>query len=535
MTRTRTTRSFALLAAVLAAQPACVGTIGGGDDADDDPGGELVPPDCTDRGPRMLRRLTGPQYRNTLVALFGDGVPEAAVLVDPVVEGFQVDATQAVIRDLDGQLLMTYAEQVADWAVTNRLGQLTTCQTQDDACARGFVEAFGRRAYRQPVPAASIDGYVAMIAAEPSFADGARAVISTMLQSPYVLYRHELGAEGDDGLYHLTPHELASSLAYMLTDAPPDAELTAAADQGRLATREDLDREVTRLLSSTAVDAALGGFVEGWLHTGDLLARAKADPQQRLTDDVRRAMLRETQLVYLDVLRGGGTLGDLLTAPFTYVNSPLASYYGVGGGAGDQFTRVDLPAGQRAAGILGHGSVLTRHALSDTSSPVQRGKLVRERLLCETLPPPPPTVDATLPTPEGAITTRDRYEGHSASPACQSCHSLIDPVGFTFEHFDAFGRWRDQDNGAPVDATGGVPGLIGGDVALDGLDELASYLASSEQVAECYVEYASYHAFGLQGCSAEDVLAEVAASGGTLDGVVRAIVHAPHFTTRTRD
>ena len=531
MSTLRTSTAAVALAALLAA---CVGTIHGPGPADDDGGGELVPPDCTERGPRMLRRLTKRQYHNTLVALFGDGVPAADVLVDPVVEGFQVDATQAVIRDLDAQLLMGHAEAVAAWAVDNRLAELAPCQQLDAVCARTFVEQLGRRAYREPVPAASIDAYVTMLLAEPTFADGARTVIAAMLQSPYVLYRRELGVLGDDGLYHLTPHELASALSYMLTDAPPDAELAAAADQGRLATVEDLDREVTRLLASPAVDAAFGAFVEGWLHTGDLVTRAKVDPENRLTEAVRRSMLRETQLVYLDVLRGGGTLGDLLTAPFTYVDQELASYYGVAGGGGG-FTRVDVPAGPRAPGVLGHGSVLTRHALAETSSPVQRGKLVRERLLCETIPPPPPSVDANLPPPGDAQTTRERYENHSILEACRGCHDRLDPVGFAFEHYDAFGRRRDQENGVPIDATGALTGIPEGEVALDGVDSLVSYLATSAEAERCYVHYASYYAFGLAGCSEEDVLAEVAASGGTLEGVIRAIVHAPHFTTRTAD
>src|SRR5262249_60569576 len=108
----------------------------------------------------------------------------------------------------------------------------------------------------------------------------------------------------------------------------------------------------------------------------------------------------------------------------------------------------------RAIGMLGPGSVPARPGLAHRSSPTQRGKLVRERLLREEIPPPPPNVNANLPPPPGAVTTRQRYEAHSQNPFCNSCHSRIDPVGFAFEHFDAFGRKRDQENGVAIDAHG---------------------------------------------------------------------------------
>ena len=503
--------------------------------APDNGDGTLIPPACVTRGPRMTRRLSNLQLRNTLQAVFQDSnVPTGDVLNDPVILGFKADATQSVIRDLDAQLIMNNAETVADWAIAGKLGQLTSCQTMDSTCVRQFITTLGKKLYREPVPASSVDVYTALFGAETSFADGARAVISAMLQSSYFLYRRELGVRGDDGLYHLTPYELASSLSYMLTGGPPDDQLMAAADQGRLATTADLDREAARLLNTSQSETAFGTFVRQWLVIDDLSSRAKMDPTNQLTDAIRTAMLRETVLMFVNVLRSNAKVSELFTATYTFLDQSLAGYYQLGG-AGGSFQRVELPPNTRPRGILGDGSVLTRHALADRSSPTQRGKLVRERLLCEELSPPPPNVDTNLPVPHGTVTTRQRYEEHTQNPFCNSCHSRIDPVGFAFERFDGFGRKRDQENGSAINATGTLSAMTDGDIALDGLDSLSSYLSTSKQVTQCLVRYVSYNAYGLDHCSESSISTELAASNGSVKSIVMAVIHAPQFTTRTAE
>src|SRR6266545_2341109 len=311
----------ALLIASLAIQISCTGVLhgpgGGGDDDDDGtgpgggggPGGNPTAPDCTDLGPPMLRRLTSIQMANTLRFVFQDqNVPTANVLTDPVVDGFRVDATEAVIRDLDAQQLMNYAEMVADWAVTQKLGQLASCNQSDPACRRQFVTDLGRKLYRQPLPDATINSYTALFDPETSFADGAKVVIATMLQSPFFLYRREVGEAdpNDQGTRRLTGYELASNLSYMLTDRPPDDTLMQAAEQGRLSTVDGLVSEAERLLGTQEAAQTFSHFVRGWLLTDDLLDRAKVDPTNQLTDDIRRAMLAETDALFVDLVRTGG-------------------------------------------------------------------------------------------------------------------------------------------------------------------------------------------------------------------------------------
>ena len=516
------------LASILALA-ACTGTIDGAIKDD----GDLTPPDCTVRGPRMVRRLTGTQIRNTLRQAFRDpAVPDGDVVTDPVVHGFQVDATQAVVRDLDAQLIMAYAERVAEWAVMTKLGQLASCQTLESTCARSLVETLGTRLFREPLDEATVDSYAELVTGEPTFGDGARVAIATMIQSPRFLYRRELGT-ARDGLFVLTPYELASSLSYMLTSFPPDDELLAAAETGKLGSPADLDREVTRLIAKAESAATFGQFARDWLQIDDLVTRAKVDPENKLTDPIRAAMLEETSRLFVHVLRTKAPVSELFTAPYTFVDGALAGYYGMSSAGPDQ--QVSIPAGTRGTGVLGHGSLLARHALADSSSPVQRGKVVRERLLCEELAPPPPNVDANLPPLMGPATTRQRYAAHSQLDACRGCHLELDPVGFTFEQFDGFGRRRDLDNGLPIDTHGELAGMPAGSIPLDGLDSLSAYLATSAEVRTCVTRYLSYNSFGLDHCSTSSIDDELAAGDGSLVSVIKAIVHAPHFTTRTGD
>jgi hypothetical protein len=186
------------------------------------------------------------------------------------------------------------------------------------------------------------------------------------------------------------------------------------------------------------------------------------------------------------ILDHAGTESDLLTAPYTFMDAELAPLYGVPAPTTPGFSRVDLDPTRRA-GLLTQVGVMATLGHENQTDPVHRGKFVRERLLCETVPPPPPNANITPPVVTASATTRVRFTQHRADPACAACHSLMDPIGLGFEHYDAVGVWRDTDNGFPVDATGQVNGS---DVAgpFDGAIELSKKLASSQQVKDCFVQ-----------------------------------------------
>jgi len=520
-------------------------------------------------GPRVLRRLTASEFAASIADVFGDkSAPVAQVFNDSRVLGFTVDSSTLRVQDLNADQLMTNAEAVAAWAVSapklSQLTQLATCSTLDANCAKLFIKNFGRKAFRTAIPDSDprIAAYSGLFMAETSFADGASAVISAMLQSPYFLYRSEIGDVGASGTtIRLTPYEVASSLSYLLTGTTPDETLLKAADgvQGNdaAALAKMVDDQAARLLAPSGADPlppaaqdALMGFMTGWLGLDRLYTNVKDDTVVKLQDTDRADMATETKKLILDVFGAStnNTVGDLFSANYTFLNQNLATFYGLSqSGLSTSFSKVPMPSG-RDAGILGQASILIGYARSNGSSPTQRGHLVRSRLLCQDVPAPPPGVDTKfVPNPD-LKTTRDQYmQGHAAPDhqPCYGCHKAMDPIGVAFEHYDAFGKYRDQENGVNINAAGTIYGAnaTDGDVEIDGLtgpQGLQKYLAQSEDVKTCLVRYWSYYAFGVaswaqDGCTYDAIRTEASGKGYSLKSVLTAIFHSPRFTSRVND
>jgi hypothetical protein len=495
-------------------------------------------------GPRVLRRLTRDQLVDSVRTLLRDpAAPVQPVLDDPEALGFSSDAGLLVVRDLGAQQLMDQAEQIAHWAVTNRLDQIATCKTMDATCRQQIIRSFGRRALRAPLMDAQLKAYDALFAAETSLSDGVEAMVAAMLQSPYFLYRTELGAPdaGSTSRFTLTPFEVASSLSYLLTGTMPDDMLAAAADAGALGTADLLKKQVDRLLGDPRSDVGLMRFVTGWLGLDRLATVVKDDKVFMLTDQLRQDMLGETRALVTDTFKNGGGLADLMTAKYSFINKRLAQLYGVTA-TSDQLTKVAYTATQRDPGILAHGSILTGYATASGSSPVTRGKLVRTRLLCQDLPPPPANLDTMLKPPTSGQSTRDHFIQHSQNPVCNACHRMMDPIGFAFERYDGFGRHRDQENGKPIDSTGTLANADGNgtDVSFAGLADVGGYLAKSDGARSCLVRYWSYFAYGVAtwadaACTYQSIEREAAKGNYSLRSVLAAMVTAPHFTRRVQD
>ncbi len=488
----------------------------------------------------MIRRLTATQYRNSLVDLFQDpNVPEAETLTDPAILGFFVDADAPVVEALTAELLMNYAESVASWAVQNKKGQIANCNNHDAQCWRQVIQSFGTKVQREPLPDARVSEYEKLFAGEESFDAGLEVVLTAFLQSPYLLYRRELGEE-KNGVFQLTGYEIASELSYLLLDTTPDAQLLADAASGKLATREGIDQAKNRLLNDQKAKEPLKNFVYGWLELTELPEKAKEMSVYDLTHAMREAMLHETSDFFLNAFSSQGTVDDLFGANYTFVSRELGQFYGINNVNGSS-QRVDLPAGTRAPGLLGHAAFLTAHAQPENSSPVQRGRVIRERLLCQDLPEVPADLDTNLAGPASFKNNRERYSEHSKNANCAGCHRMMDPVGFALEHYDAFGRYRDTEGNMPIDATGTIYSAPDGtEVPLDGAESLTKYLVGNEAVRSCLVRYWSYYAHGRMDweqriCNHDAVRKEAAAGNYTLTSILGGIIHAPTFTTRVKD
>jgi hypothetical protein len=564
---------FASLALLVAAS-ACTGAIGGGlgpsgngvggngSGIGASGGSNTVPPPpeslpaeqaCTtgSPGPTMVRRLTAAQFAASITDLFGDPtVPVAPVFNDPLVLGFATDANALVVQGLNADQLMTNAETVAAWAVGNHLAQITGCDAADPACPESFIRSFGKRAFREPLSDATVASYQRLFAGESAFNDGVALVVAAMLQSPRFLYRAELGPEGATPAagapVDLTPYQAASSLAYLLTGSPPDAPLVAAADAvaaGSSTVAAMIDQQSQRLISDPRNQQALMDFMTGWLGLDRLYSTVKDDSVFMLSSTLRDAMAQETRSLILDTFTSGGGFSDLLTADHSFLNADLATYYGFdAGGLGSTFTRVSYPGPtQRDGGILAHGGLLTGYARADVDSPTQRGHLVRTRLLCQTIGPPPPTLDTTFKPETNPTTTRAHYENSHSLGVCATCHKMMDKIGFGFEHYDAFGRWRDNERGYPIDSSGTIvqASATAGDVPFDGVKELETYLAQNDDVKRCMVRYWSLYAYGSatwgeDACTYSAIRDEASPGGFGLRGTLTAILHAAHFTRRVQ-
>jgi hypothetical protein len=470
-----------------------------------------------------------------------------------------VDSDEALVVCVDAGALMSLGESVDELAVQYRLAQLSNnCNNLNDQnCRQQFIRNLGELISREPLDQERVDRFNALFNGVASFQDGAFSVIAAMVQSPYLLYRRELGPlDRNQTEYTLTPFEVASELSYFLTDGPPDDTLMQAAEQGRLASSADIDREALRLMTTPAADEVFARFVRAWTDIDRLRDKAKSGAD--LSPELRNDMLQETEELFLDVLnRPDGTIGDLFAANYTYVNQALSNFYGIQGASSGTFERIDISDGRRVPGLLGHGSYLTAHALADNSSPVQRAFVVRERFLCNDLPDVPTDLDTNLAAPVATDTSRERYARHSSEQPCLGCHQLMDPIGFTFEHYDGFGRYRETEAGKPVDSSGGVPVMDGPNLAvppvtypLANVEELAAYLSQIEEARACMINNLSYYAYGIANnakwvsirngvpekqCTDDFIRGEAHAAGNTLQSALMGIVHAPHFTRRVRD
>jgi hypothetical protein len=441
---------------------------------------------------RRLRRLSHAEYDRTIADLLGiDSDYGQRFAADPVVDGFANDAEALELSPLLADQYRAAAEEIAGSISLNPLLPCDPYQVGYSGCAALFIEDFGYRAFRRPLVQSDVDRYLdlwTLVATEDGFDEGLRWVLTAMLQSPHFLYRSELGVHQGDGVFQLTDWEIASELSYTFWGTMPDEELLAIAGAGELQTPEQIQAQAQRLASDPRVLETAADMVEAWL----LLDRLQTVSRDGLDQELRDAMRQETRDLIQDIASDNGSLADLMQARHTFVDEALADHYGLA-----ETGEVPLD-GERYGGLLTQGSLLTTYALPTGSSPIHRGVLVRERLLCEELPPPPSNLDTSPPAVDPNASTRERYTEHSANPQCASCHEKIDPIGFGFEHYDGLGRWRATEEQHPIDASGDVDGQD-----FDGVAELSQLLLEDTRFRSCFATTWERYATGVESCAAD--------------------------------
>jgi mono/diheme cytochrome c family protein len=341
-----------------------------------------------------------------------------------------------------------------------------TAREQEDACAKQIVSTVARRAYRRPVTDADLEAplrFYREARADGGFDAGVEMALRAVLASTEFLFRIERDPKNvaPQTAYRVSDVELASRLSFFLWSSVPDDELLKLASARTLSQPAALERQVKRMLADPRSEALVTNFASQWLYLRNLAA---ANPDARqfpdFDDNLRQSFRRETELFVQSIVTDDRSALDLLRANYTFVNERLAKHYGIPNVYGSRFRRVPLGENSPRGGILGHGSVLTVTSYANRTSPVLRGKWILENVT-GTPPPPPPANVPPLQDTDAAgrvLSMRDRMVRHRASPACASCHQLMDPAGLSLENFDAIGRWRTRtESGSDVDASGGLP------------------------------------------------------------------------------
>ena len=338
-----------------------------------------------------------------------------------------------------------------------------TAATEERACASTILSRFARLAYRRPTTPADIrtllDFFDAGRKEGGSFDHGIQFALERVLADPEFLLRVYRDPQAPPSTYRLSNLELASRLSFFLWSSNPDDRLLTVAERGQLTEPATLENEVRRMLADPrAVESLVNAFAAQWLNLrriGEVVVDPIRYPNYDLS--LMQAFEREAELFIESTLRDDRGVRSLLDADYTFVNERLARHYGIPGIYGSRFRRVTLPNRDRRGGLLAMGALLVTTSYPDRTSPVLRGKFLLNNIFGLAVPPPPPGVDTNLETKPGAATAtiRQRLDQHRKNPSCNSCHSVIDPLGFSLENFDVIGAWRSHDEqGRPVDSAG---------------------------------------------------------------------------------
>ncbi len=499
-------------------------------------------------GPMPLRRLNQVEYNNTVRDLLGD-VSRPADDFTPDTPGESGFALAPIVTEVPARDLMRAAEKLALTAVQD-LGKLVSCDLagQELACVQEFVEKFGRRAFRRPLQADEVSELVELFKHARGelgldVAGSMGNLLQVILLSPRFLYHWELGPAAptvDGGAIALNDHELAARLSYFLWATMPDDALFAAADAGELRDPAGFEKQVRRLIADPRARDAVFSFHLQWLNLTSFQSAEKDGslfPQYGV-DGVKQSMYDQLHaFVNHVVFDAGGSLDLLLTADYTFADERLGNVIYFVPGFGPEMTRMELDPEKPRVGVLGLPIVLATHSFFGATSPVKRGKMIRERLLCQPLPPPPPNVNNTPPMADFGNTTRGIYDKILAQKDCAGCHELMNPLGYAFENFDPLGRWRPSEFGELIDPSGHIAG-IPGDPTFNNATELANLLADSDEVRRCVATHWLRYALQRKEITADaDALAEINQKFEDADYDIRELILAvalsPAFRSRT--
>lgn len=458
--------------------------------------------------PRMLR-LTEPQFTASLRAIFGESISwQSALEPDERNEAFSsIGASKVGTSPAGVEKYRNVSLEVAASIMAQRdnVEILRDCAPVDesDACFEGITRHFGRLLWRRALTEDEVARYAGIpVRASADLGRSLNAeeaelaltyILAGLIQSPHFLYVPMVGAPVPNSeLRVYTDHEVAARLALLLWGQGPDDILLAAAEAGSLTSKDGLEAQVDRMLEDPRARSVAGRFfAEHWLVDDLEFASKSSETFEAWSPELLERYRTEFELVIEDVVfERDADIRELITGNSTFVDAELARIYGIEPPAGDAWEEVELPS--ERIGLLTSGAVISANSKATRTSPTVRGVFVLEHLLCESAPPPPPSVaddlDESTMVDGRPATVREQLALHSTDPACSGCHALFDPLGLTMEHFDGIGIWRDRDRGFAVDDNGLYLGT-----EFDGVHDLANWLAEDDRTSRCIAQ--KFYAF----------------------------------------
>jgi hypothetical protein len=444
-----------------------------------------------------VRRLTESQYRHAIADVFGPDIKINARFEPEKREDglLAIGSMQLSITTSGLEQYYAVATSIADQALGEKTRDATLgckpadASKADAACARKFITTVGERLFRRPLSdkeiAARLDT-AAKGAASGDFYKGAKLALTSLLMAPEFLFRVEMAepvpAQKDQA--RLDGYTKAARLSFLFWDAPPDAELMAAAKSGDIHTDAGLQKQLARLSSSPRLEDGLRAFFTDMLQFDAFESLSKdAATYPKFSQAVADSAREQTLKTMIDlVLTKKRDYREIFTSNETFINRPLAAVYKVPYASNAEWAAYTFPPASERSGILTQVTFLSLFSHPGGSSPTRRGVKMHEIFMCQPTPDPPADVDFSKVQATQNGTVRSRLTDHMTNPGCAVCHKASDPVGLTLEHFDGLGQLRTTENGAPIDVSAEIKG-----VKFSGAQGLGKVMHDEPAVSSCLV------------------------------------------------
>jgi hypothetical protein len=491
-----------------------------------------------------MRRMTEAEYRHAIADIFGADI-KVGGRFDPIVrpehELIATGASESTVSPAGFEqfdvMARTIAAQVLD---EQHRATFLPCApadaTQADAaCTASFFRRIGVYVFRRPLTAAEVQFYTDLAGrgSGPTrdFYKGLELGLASMLVAPEFLYRMDTAAP--DGA-QIDSFSKASRLSFLIWDSIPDETLLAAASRGELETPKGLQAQVDRMLASPKAEQGARAFFTDFLQL-DRVADLSKDTvvYKRFTSSTGQDLKEQTLLTVVDhLVKQDKSYPELFTTRKTFLNRRLGLMYNAPVAKAEGWQPYEIPAGDERAGLLGQGAFLALFSHEGRSSPTLRGRAIREVLLCQPVPNPPANVDFSgFNDTSNAVlkTARQRLTRHVSDPVCASCHKITDPLGLPLERFDGVGAFRDNENGAPIDAGGNFEGK-----SFSGADALGFLMSQSTGPTDCLTQRTAEYATGqvsdnLPKGWVDALIKEFKAGGYKYPALIEKIALSPEF------